>query len=233
MNFKGHAKTSLIDFPGHLATVFFTGGCNFRCPMCHNADLVVHSNSMPTIPEDYIYEFLEKRKEKLTGIVITGGEPTLHPGLIKFIFKAHELGYAIKLDTNGYDPGRLEALLTMRLLDYVAMDVKAPIEKYALLTGITDIDVHYIEQSIAILSSSNITYELRTTVVPDLLETSDIISIAYWLSSKNLDCTWYLQPFRPGNTLDPTLTSTYSVQELHTMANLASEIFPTVSLRGM
>lgn len=231
--FKGHAKTSLIDFPGHLATVLFTGGCNFRCPMCHNADLVLHPHSMPTIPEEYIYEFLEERRGKLTGITITGGEPTLHPKLIDFIFHARDLGYAIKLDTNGYNPGMLEALLTMGALDYVAMDVKAPIEKYQLLTGIPDLDVRYIEQSIAILSSSNISYELRTTVVPDLLETSDIISMAYWLSSKNLDCIWYLQPFRPGNTLDPTLTSAYSVQELHAMATLASEIFPAVSLRGM
>lgn len=230
--FKGHAKTSLIDFPGHLATVLFTGGCNFRCPMCHNADLVLHANSMPTIPEEYIYEFLEDRRGKLTGITITGGEPTLHPELIEFIYHARDLGYAIKLDTNGYNSSMLESLLLMGMLDYVALDVKAPVEKYPLLSGIRTINPHYIEHSIDILALSNVPYELRTTVAP-LLTTEDILTMTYWLSSKNLDCNWYLQPFRVGNTLDPTLTSAYSVQELQTMVNLAAEIFPIVSLRGM
>ncbi|HEC35543.1 MAG TPA: anaerobic ribonucleoside-triphosphate reductase activating protein, partial [Anaerolineae bacterium] len=166
---KGWARTSLIDFQDHIATVLFTGGCNFRCPICHNCDLVLRPGELPDLSEAEVWAFLARRRGLVDGVVITGGEPTLQPDLIPFLRRLREQGLDIKLDTNGYRPDVLERLLSAGLVDYVAMDVKAPPEKYPLLAGRADVDVALVQRSIGLLRDSGVLYEFRTTVVPGLL----------------------------------------------------------------
>ncbi len=232
MQISGWVKTSLIDYPEHITTVLFTPGCNFRCPICHNADLVLAPQTLPSIPLDDIWAFLERRRGVLTGMTLTGGEPTLQPDLAAFIGRARSLGYEVKLDTNGYRPDVLEGLLGAELLDYVAMDVKAPPKKYARLAGLPDLDVTRVERSLQLLRASGITYELRTTVVPGLLETDDIAAIARWIAGAD---HYVLQQFRGHNTLDPALAETtpYSPDQLKHMADDAQAHVSRVSVRGI
>ena len=182
MDLRGWVRTSLIDYPDRLATVLFTGGCNFRCPICHNADLVLRPGDLPAVPEPEVWEFLARRAAVVDGVVLSGGEPTLQPDLLPFLRRLRERKMAIKLDTNGYRPEVLEAVLAEGLVDYVAMDVKAPPEKYGLLAGRPDVEVGLIERSIDLLRGSDIAYEFRTTVVPGLLDEADVEAIARWLA---------------------------------------------------
>ena len=235
MQLKGWQRTSLIDFPGHIATVLFTSGCNFRCPMCHNADLVLHPEALPSILVAQVMRHLEQRAGMITGVVITGGEPTLQPDLADFMsqLKHNNDGIAIKLDTNGYRPDVLAALLDEGLIDYIAMDVKAPPEKYAQLAGCerNRFDVTRIRRSISLILESGRPYELRTTVVPDLLTASDIEAVARWIDGAE---TYILQQFRAQGILDPALAETtpYTTAELEAMAERARRWIPTVKLRG-
>jgi len=228
---KGWVRTSLIDYPDHIATVLFTGGCNFRCPMCHNADLVLRPGKMETLPEEEVWGFLARREGLVDGVVITGGEPTLQPDLLPFLQRLKEANLDVKLDTNGYRPDILAALLNDGLLDYVALDVKAPPDKYALLAGLTDVDVTRVAQSIALLKESDIASEFRTTVVPALLDEDDIADIARWIAGAH---RYALQQFRPVNTIDPALerTSPYPIEALQAMARRASQWVPQVIVRG-
>jgi pyruvate formate lyase activating enzyme len=236
MNLKGWVRASLIDYTGHIATVFFTGACNFRCPMCHNADLVLRPGTLPALVESEVWTFLARRVGKVTGVVVTGGEPTLQPDLCDFLRRVHDLGYATKLDTNGYRPEVLALLLDAGVLDYVAMDVKAPPEKYAWLSGVPGIDVTQIEYSLTLLHESGIPHEWRTTVVPDWLVMDDIDALACWVADVGggSAATLYLQQFRGVNTLDPTLqnVSPYSITTLHAMADRARRWLPHVVVRG-
>ncbi len=235
MRISGWIRTSLIDFPRRIAAVLFAGGCNFRCPMCHNADLVLRPADLPAIPNDEILSFLTARAGKLTGVVLSGGEPTLQPALPNFIRTVRDLGYAVKLDTNGYLPDKLAGLLAAGLLDYVAMDLKAPPEKYVLLTGLPAVDMARIEQSVALISVSGVPHEFRTTVVPGLLAAADIVALARWLAATigASSATWYLQQFRGLNTLDPALENAapYPLADLHAMADQARSHFPGVGVR--
>ncbi len=173
MRIGGLIKFSLIDYPQKVAATIFTQGCNYRCPYCHNADLVLPENFKELIPEDEILDFLNKRKDKLKAVVITGGEPTLHHDLPEFLRKIKELGYSVKLDTNGSNPEMLKILFEQKLVDYIAMDVKAPFEKYDLLTGISA-DVSVVKESIDLITKSGIEHEFRTTVIKSLLSYDDI-----------------------------------------------------------
>lgn len=237
MQLKGWQRTSLIDFPGHIATVLFTGGCNFRCPMCHNADLVLRPDSLPAIPTAQVMKHLEQRAGVITGGVITGGEPTLQPDLADLIsqLKHNHAGIAIKLDTNGYRPDVLAALLDEGFVDYIAMDVKAPPEKYAQLAGGErlrfDFDMTRIERSISLIRESGRPYEFRTTVVPGLLTAADIEAIARWIDGAEI---YILQQFRAPGALDPALAeiAPYPTAELAAMAERARRWLPTVKLRG-
>lgn len=236
IHFKGWVRTSLIDFPDHIATVLFTGGCNFRCPMCHNAGLVLYPNNQADLDCEDIERFLAKRAGKLTGVVISGGEPTLQPDLQTFVARVRDLGYAVKLDTNGYRPDVLRELLGTDLIDFVAMDVKAPPAKYSLLTGLDRVDIERIEESFALLSSSRATVEYRTTVVPECLNVGDIEALARWLNAHaGGRGTYVLQQFRGINTLDPNLadTSPLHVDVLRDMAEGAGRWLPDVKLRGV
>ncbi len=238
MQINGWVRTSLIDYPGHIATVLFTGGCNFRCPMCHNAGLVLSPDPSARFSEEEVFAFLQKRAGKLTGVVLSGGEPTLQPDLADFIRRVRASGYAVKLDTNGYRPDVLGVLLEHELLDYVAMDIKAPPAKYPLLSGVPDVDVHRIARSITLLCQHEVACEFRTTVVPGMLDEDDVASLARWLASlcggRATGLIYVLQQFRATHTLAPALgeCTPYSPERLRDMRARAQCWLPTVKVRG-
>ncbi len=197
MNFGGLQRFSLIDYPGELAAVIFTVGCNFRCPYCHNPELV--NGTAERIEESEVLNFLRKRSGKLTGVSITGGEPTLHGvELINFIKKVKSMGFKVKLDTNGSNPELLRELMEQNLLDYIAMDIKAPLSKYSYLTN-SSLDEGLIRKSIELIMNSDTAYEFRTTVVKGLINQSDIEKILKTIKGARLYC---IQNFSRSKTLD-------------------------------
>ena len=166
MQIHGFNKTTLLDYPGLVAATIFTGACNFRCPYCHNAELVLNPSSQPIIPEEEILAHLKKRRGITQGVCITGGEPTLQKDLKDFIKKLKELELKVKLDSNGYKPEVLKDLVKEGLLDYVAMDVKAPLDEYDIIAGVK-LDSSKLKESIDFLIEGHVPYEFRTTVVKD------------------------------------------------------------------
>ena len=174
MKFNGFQKLTLLDYPGKVACTLFTAGCNLRCPFCHNASLVTHIDNVVSYDEDEILDFLRKRQGILGGVCITGGEPLMQSGVTDFIKKVKELGFSVKLDTNGTFPEKLTMLAESKLIDYVAMDIKNCKEKYAVTSGITDLNIGNIEKSVEFLLSGKIPYEFRTTVVAEFHTPQDI-----------------------------------------------------------
>jgi pyruvate formate lyase activating enzyme len=231
MQIRGWVKTSLIDYPGKIATVLFTSGCNFRCPYCQNSELVLHPESLPEVDPVEIFQLLKRRRGLIDGMVITGGEPTLQNGLDDFLRKAKELGLAIKLDTNGYRPQVLRKLLGQGLLDYVAVDIKASPAKYPLAAGVP-VDVRRIEESVKLILSSGIDHEFRTTVVPGIVAPEDVEEIAKLIAGAG---KYILQQFRPQGTLDPRFReiAPYPAQTLLEMAQAAERWIDGVEVRGL
>lgn len=198
MKINGLQKLTLLDYPEKLAATVFTAGCNLRCPFCHNATLVTQIENSDHYTEDEVLTFLKKRKGKLDGICITGGEPLIHNDIANFIKKVRELGFLIKLDTNGSFPEKLKSLLDKGLLDYVAMDIKNTPEKYALTVGIPDFDCTPVFESAKILMQGNTPYEFRTTLVHELHTAQDMKKIGQTLEkAKN----YYLQSFEDSGDL--------------------------------
>jgi pyruvate formate lyase activating enzyme len=200
----GLQKLTLIDYPGHIAATVFTVGCNFRCPFCHNPELVMSNVKcqMSNVLEDDFFKLLSERRGKLEGICITGGEPTLQSDLVDFIQKIKELGFKVKLDTNGARPDVLRLLYAQKLLDYVAMDIKSSLENYAR-TANTKIDLERIKLSVDLIRNSGIDYEFRTTVVPGLHKNDDFEKIGKWLTGAK---KYVLQAFEDkGKILDASL----------------------------
>ena len=195
MDIRGLQKVSLIDYPGGICTTVFVCGCNLRCGYCHNKDLVLSPNTLPKIDEDDIIAFLAAKRGKIDAVCISGGEPTLMPDLKAFLDKIGSMGFRIKLDTNGTMPDVLKELLP--ILDYVAMDIKAPLNKYKEIVGV-DIDTNKILTSVKLLKESHIEHEFRTTLVP-LLTIEDIKDIRAMIPGQ----PYYLQQFRPITTIDP------------------------------
>lgn len=191
-------KFSMIDYEGKLAAVIFTQGCNFRCPYCHNPELVKPEKYQQPVPAEEIFAFLRKRIGKLDAVVITGGEPTLHTDLHLFIKQIKEMGFLVKLDTNGTNPDILEHLVRENLVDYLAMDLKAPLIKYSKVTN-TAVDLHKIARSIDLIKSSGIEYEFRSTLVEDLLTEEEVLDIGELLEEKT---RYFLQNFVPTKTLN-------------------------------
>ncbi len=227
MIFKGHQKSSFIDYKDKISTVVFTGGCNFRCKYCHNAQLVY--NDGDTITEEEIIKYLNKRKKMIDAICVSGGEPTLHKDLPNFIKKAKEIGYLVKLDTNGTNPAMLRDLLETGLLDYVAMDVKAPFDKYNKIIAV-DIDINKIKESIDIVMNLAPDYEFRTTIVKELLNNEDIYIIANSLKGAN---RYILQNFRDRDTVligEGKLTS-YTKEELDALEKMLAPMFNNFGIR--
>ena len=199
----GLQKLTLIDYPGYIAATVFTVGCNFRCPFCHNPELVI-SNQFPisNVMERDFFDFLKQRKGKIEGVCITGGEPTIRPDIIEFIRKIKNLGFKVKLDTNGARPDVLRRLYKEKLLDFVAMDIKNSLEKYKE-TVKTEVDLERIKLSVGLICHSGIDYEFRTTVVPGLHQENDFEKIGKWLRGAK---KYVLQTFEDkGKLLDPEL----------------------------
>ena len=205
MKISGFNKLTLVDYPQKMAAIVFTAHCNMMCPYCHNSDLVLHANEAEEIPHSYILEFLEKRKNFLDGLVISGGEPLVHKDIEDFIKKVRALGYSIKLDTNGTFPDQLEHLVTSGLIDYVAMDIKNDLENYGTTIGVKNFKTDKIERSIQFLLSGKVDYEFRTTTVNSLHYEKNFENI----SSLIKGCSrYYLQSFVANeNTICKNLTS--------------------------
>lgn len=228
MLIKGLQKTTLLDFPTKVACTVFTAGCNFRCPFCHNATLVARPDDSNIITEDEFFSYLSKRSGILDGVCITGGEPLLSHGIEDFIKKIKELGFLVKLDTNGSFPERLEALLDQGLLDYVAMDVKNSKEKYALTAGTSDFPSS-IEKSMAIIMRKAPDYEFRTTVVRELHSHEDIEKIAEWIKGTK---HYYLQTYVDSGDILCEGYSAYSEAEMLQILESTRKILPCTVLRG-
>ena len=195
MKIGGFQKTSLLDYPDQISAIVWTVGCNFKCPFCYNKNLV--DGNVKFIPEDEILSFLKKRKGMLEALSISGGEPFLQKDIADFTAKVKKLGYLVKIDTNGMYPEKLKELIDNKLVDYIAMDVKAPKDKYNTLAGVK-VDISNIEKSINIIKKSAPDYEFKTTFVPDLLKKEDIIKIAKWLEGSE---TYFLQQFKVNTPL--------------------------------
>ncbi|HOL21779.1 MAG TPA: anaerobic ribonucleoside-triphosphate reductase activating protein [bacterium] len=204
-------KTSLIEFPGRLSCIVFIQGCNFRCPYCHNPELVLPEKYLPLLSTSEVIGFLEMRKKYLDGVVITGGEPCADSDLLPFVRELKGMGYAIKIDTNGSFPEVIGKMLTEGMLDYIAMDVKGPAEKYEMLAGVR-VDMKKIEETISLIKNSSIGYEFRTTVVKEMLSINDFEGIGRLIQGAKL---YYLQHFKPSKAVDPATLSyhTYSDKE--------------------
>ena len=230
MQIHGLNKTTLLDYPQHLAATIFTGGCNFRCPFCHNSELVLCPVEQPLVEEEEIFRFLEKRRGIVQGVCITGGEPTLSGDLEPFIDRIREMGYPVKLDTNGYRPDVLWKLLSAGKLDYVAMDIKSSRKGYAEAAGLSGIDLSRIEESAAMLRSSSIPYEFRTTVVKGIHRAQDFEEIGRWLSGSRV---YYLQSYVENeNVMMPGFDS-FSKEEMENFAAIARKYIDKVFLRGV
>lgn len=229
MIIKGIQKLSLIDYPGRVACTLFTFGCNFRCPYCHNPELVIDDGT-PLIPESDVLSFLEERKGFLDGVCITGGEPTLHDDLQNFIKRVKGLGYSVKLDTNGTSPETLRRLIGERLVDYIAMDVKAPLEKYESVVRVK-VDTSRIAESVEIVRSFP-EHEFRTTVVPELLTREDILAIARWLKGAR---RFFIQQFKPTKTLDKIFMEkqVYPADELEKIHGEVKYFFEICKIRNV
>lgn len=230
MQIHGLNKITLLDFPEHVAATIFTGGCNFRCPFCHNSELVLCPEQEPLIAEEEVLDFLKKRKGMLTGVCITGGEPTLQTDLQTFIRRVKELGYLVKLDTNGYRPEVLEELLKEHLVDYVAMDIKSSKERYGALAGVDKIDTSVIDRSVCLLRNGKAPYEFRTTVVRELHCTEDFKKIGEWLAGCR---AYYLQAYREDENVMQQGFSAYTREEMEEFARILRENIEKVQIRGM
>ena len=230
MQFSGFQKLTLLDFPEKTACTLFTAGCNFRCPFCHNAALVTHIDNTSYFTEEYVLDYLEKRVGILDGVCITGGEPLMHPNLPEFIKKVKDLGYLVKLDTNGSYPERLSSLIDSGLIDYVAMDIKNSKEKYMLTADCGETDVVNVEKSIEILKKGKIDYEFRTTVVKEYHEIDDIRKIAEWIAPTQ---KYFLQNFIDSGDIIKNNLSSHPRETLDLMRLSAQDIIPKVEIRGI
>lgn len=230
MKICGFQKTTLLDFPGHVAATVFTGGCNFRCPFCHNAGLVLAPEEQPDIPEEEVLSYLRKRRGMLEGVCITGGEPTLQPDLAGFIGRLKELGYLVKLDTNGYRPRVLQELIEKKLVDYVAMDVKASVKNYPRACGCAGMDVSRIEESIAILKSGSVPYEFRTTVVDGIHTVEEFESIGRLLEGSR---AYYLQGFEESENVMCAGFRAFPAETMKEMAEIVGKYVDKAAIRGV
>lgn len=230
MVFHGLQKLTLLDFPGKVAATLFTAGCNFRCPFCHNASLVTHIDNESVYTEEELLSFLRKRKDVLDGICVTGGEPLMHADILPFLRAVKELGFSVKLDTNGTFPDRLKALVSSGLADYVAMDIKNSREKYAEAIGCAEAPLDAIEESVRFLMGCGIPYEFRTTVVKGLHTEEDIEKIAQWIGGAK---KYFLQNFVDSGDLIGEKMEAFSPKELDTMRKIAAFYVPETALRGV
>lgn len=229
MLIKGFQKLTLLDFPGKTACTVFTGGCNFRCPFCHNAGLVTKMDT-EIIPESEVFEHLKKRQGVLDGIAITGGEPLLQGDIEEFLRKVRELDYAIKLDTNGSFPEKLESVIRNSLCDYIAMDIKNSKEKYPETVAIKNFDISDIEKSVEILKMGKVPFEFRTTVTKNFHTIIDIENIGKWINGTE---NYYLQNFVDSGNLIDSNTEGVSKEEMNMFLEAVRKYVPNADVRGL
>lgn len=229
MLLKGLQKLTLLDYPGRLAATVFVGGCNFRCPFCHNASLVLPEKFGPTLPCEEFFSFLDGRRGKLTGVCVSGGEPTLAPELPDFLARIKDMGFSVKLDTNGYRPSVLSSLIERSLVDYVAMDIKNSTARYGETVGISDFDVKPIFESVQILLSERVEYEFRTTVMRELHTADDVREMGRLCRGAK---KYFLQSFRDSGDLIGEGFTAYSEAEMKTLQKILSEFVSFAQIRG-
>ncbi|MBQ7999713.1 MAG: anaerobic ribonucleoside-triphosphate reductase activating protein [Ruminococcus sp.] len=229
MKIEALQKLTLLDFPQKMACTIFTHGCNFRCPFCHNALLVTNPQEA-FISEEEILSFLKSRVGKLDGVCITGGEPLMQEGIEEFMRKVKDMGFLIKLDTNGSFPQKLKHLCKQGLVDYVAMDIKNSQKKYAATAGKKLFDLSAVMESVDFLIKGSIPYEFRTTVTRDFHTLDDLLDIAKWISGCD---AYYLQQFVDSGNLIDTDTTGYTNDELREMYRIVKKHLPCTQLRGI
>lgn len=230
MRIQGVQKLTLLDFPEKVACTVFTAGCNFRCPFCHNASLVVDIPVALEITEETFFSFLKKRQGILEGVCITGGEPLLQPDIEEFIRRIKELGYAVKLDTNGSFPDKLKHLVEKQLVDYVAMDIKNCPERYAITAGVERLDLESIQKSVDYLKEGHVAYEFRTTVVKNYHEKDSFEKIGQWIAGAQ---KYYLQNFVDSGDLIGKDTRGCSEEEMKAYLEVVQKYVKEADLRGI
>lgn len=230
MKICGFQKMTMLDYPGKVACTVFTGGCNFRCPFCHNAMLVTDIDESAVYSEDEILSYLNKRKGIIDGVCITGGEPLLQKDIGDFLTKVKATGMPVKLDTNGSYPDKLKELVSQGLVDYVAMDIKNSKEKYPLTVGLPGYDIGKIEESVEFLMSDAVDYEFRTTVVREFHTAEDIVEITKWIAGAK---RYFLQGFVDSGNLIGSGMSALRPQEMAEICTKAQDLVPNTVLRGV
>ncbi len=245
MRINGLQKTTLLDYPGKVACTVFLGGCDLRCPFCHNAGLVLAPQDEPFITEDELFSFLNKRRGVLDGVCVTGGEPLMQEGTFSLIERIKALGFLVKLDTNGTYPQRLEELTNAGLVDHIAMDIKSSLQNYPKAVGIRGFDTANIERSARHIMTCGVDYEFRTTAAKGLITMDDFLSIGQWLKGAK---RYFIQAFRDGDSLiyktaraestglmPPPIPplSEFSKDELHAFAEAVRPYFGSVGVRGV
>lgn len=232
----GLNKTTLLDYPGHVAATLFTGGCNFRCPYCHNRDIVLKNKSLVPLAPEEVLAFLKKRQNVLTGVCITGGEPTLHTDLPDWIRQIRALGYLVKLDTNGTNPQMLQSLIETGLIDYCAMDIKNTPEKYGMTAGLESgnhvrFDLAAISESAKILiQQKKIPYEFRTTIVRELHDESDMHVISKWIAGAE---AYFLQSYTDSAGVLCEGYHAHPEETLQKYVSICRRFIPNTVLRGV
>ena len=227
MKILGIENVSFVDYEGKIAATIFTGGCNFRCPFCHNSSIVNEEQSL--IDENEILSYLKERKSLLDGVVISGGEPTLQPDLVDFARKVKELGYAIKLDTNATMPNVVKSLVEQQLVDHVAIDIKNAFNHYSAISGVANPNVENIKKTLAYLKENNISYELRTTLVKGFHTKETIKNMAEQLAGEKL---LYLQKFVDSGACISGNLQEISKEEATVFQNILKQTIENVYLRG-
>jgi len=226
---KGLQTLTLLDYPGKVACTVFTGGCNFRCPFCHNGGIVLNPGAEPSIPEEKVFDLLKKRRGVLEGVCITGGEPTLWKGLWDFAREIKAMGYSVKLDTNGTNPELMHKLILAGVVDYVAMDVKNSPDKYAETIGVKGFNLQPVKDSVRLLMQGTVGYEFRTTVVKGMHTPQDIVEIGKWIQGAD---KYFIQPYRDSDLVIDRSCERHSDEELQALLAAAREYVPAAELRG-
>ncbi len=229
MKIQGLQKMTLLDFPGKVACTVFLGGCDFRCPFCHNFELV-DGTAKPIMDDEELLSFLSGRKGLLDGVAFTGGEPMINPGLPELIRKIRDLGYAIKLDTNGYHPETLEMLLKEGLIDYVAMDIKNSPAKYAMTSGLEQLDLEPVKRSISLLLEGDVDYEFRTTVLKEFHEADDFEEMGKMIKGAK---RYFLQAFTDRDSVPFGNLHAPNKEEMTAFMVKAAPYVLEISLRGI
>ena len=229
LEIKGLQKTSLIDYPPYTSCVVFLAGCDFRCPFCQNPDLILNPEKLETVKQEDFLEFLKKRKKWLDAGCISGGEPTLYEDLPEFIKKIKDLGYKVKIDTNGNNPNAIEELINKKLIDYVAMDIKAPLDKYSKAAN-AKVDIENIKESVSIIKNSGVDYEFRMTSIPTLHDKDDFEKIGQWLKGAK---AFFLQQFRNKICLDKSFEkiTPFSKDDLKEFKGILDKYIAKVEIR--